>query len=400
MADPIDELGPGTGTAADPFIIKDLVTLDAMRNEPAAHYMMVSGVDIGGGLWESFTFSGVLDGRGYKITNLQIDSSGYVGFFSQLYDGAEVRNLAIYTGGPTHITKPSDSYAGVLCGNMQGSAHVSNVLCTGVINTGGDRTGGIAGRIDLSIGGIRSSVALVEIVGGGTSGRTGSVAGYTYPGFYNQGVIYSAEYSGESDAIGTDAGDGVSTNLSISALASQANYPDSFHMDNELWAIDENGYPFLTPQPVPIIDTGGGSGPAPAQARLAGMVTVDETPVERRVIIVNNHPDGPQVVGEGVSNPDGSFDIEYGDFGVSVVALSIDEYGQPFEPETALNLGTIVHPTTPNGYVYEVTQAGTTGTEEPDWATVQTVQSGSVTFNPLPYYRPIASGPLTGEPVV
>lgn len=132
------------------------------------------------------------------------------------------------------------------------------------------------------------------------------------------------------------------------------------------------------------------------QARVAGTVKIDGVAATRDVIVIKDDPAGRQVVAEGQSAGDGTFDITYNDWAGSVIVLALDEYGDEFSTETALNMGQVVHPETPNGYVYQVTAAGTTGTEEPAWSTSGSVTSGGVTFNVLPYYRPVASGPLEG----
>lgn len=132
-------------------------------------------------------------------------------------------------------------------------------------------------------------------------------------------------------------------------------------------------------------------------AHIAGTVAIDGSAAEREVIVISDDPNGRQVLGQGMSAPDGTFDIEYNDWGGAVIALALDNYGGDWSPETALASGTIIHPTTPNGYVYEVTTGGTTGTTEPAWSINSSVNDGSVTFNPRPFYRPIASGPLAGE---
>lgn len=139
-------------------------------------------------------------------------------------------------------------------------------------------------------------------------------------------------------------------------------------------------------------DSGGGS------ARIAGTVKIDGEAVARDVVVISDDPAGRQVVGEGESAGDGTFDITYSGWTGSVIALALDNYGQAWAAGANLNNGTVVHPTTPNGYVYQVTIAGTTGTEEPTWSTEGSVTDGSVTYEAKPYYRPVASGPLQGEP--
>lgn len=135
----------------------------------------------------------------------------------------------------------------------------------------------------------------------------------------------------------------------------------------------------------------------PSQAHIAGIVAIDGVPASRNIIVIKNDPSGYAVVGSGVSESDGTFDISYQDWTGAVIALAIDKYGEDFNAVTPLETGMVIHPTVPNGYVYYVTIDGTTGASEPVWATDESVVSGSVTFSPHPYYRPIASGPLIGE---
>lgn len=138
----------------------------------------------------------------------------------------------------------------------------------------------------------------------------------------------------------------------------------------------------------------GGSG----EARIAGTVTVDGVPASRDVLVISdNKSGGREVLASGTSAGDGTFEIQYTGWTGAVIALAMDEYGNAFVPSTPINLGNIVHPTTPNGYVYQVTVAGTTGSTEPVWSTSSNVISGGVTFAPKPYYRPVASGPLKAD---
>lgn len=146
-----------------------------------------------------------------------------------------------------------------------------------------------------------------------------------------------------------------------------------------------------------VDETGGSSGGGDGQARIAGTVTIDGVPAARDVIVISDNATGRKVVGAGTSDGTGAFDITYDDWDGAVIALALDLYGSAFVPSAPINLGAVVHPTAPNGYVYEVTSAGTTGEDEPTWTTGSSVTSGSVTFNPRPYYRPVASGPLQGE---
>lgn len=143
--------------------------------------------------------------------------------------------------------------------------------------------------------------------------------------------------------------------------------------------------------------SGGGDSGTGLLAHIAGTVAIDGTAAEREVIVISDDSNGRQVLGQGMSANDGTFDIEYSDWGGAVIALALDNYGGEWAAETVIASGTVIHPTTPNGYVYEATSGGTTGTSEPTWSTSSVVNDGSVTWNSRPFYRPVASGPIKGE---
>lgn len=132
-------------------------------------------------------------------------------------------------------------------------------------------------------------------------------------------------------------------------------------------------------------------------ARIAGSVKISGAPVERRIIVISDHAGSCKVLAEGVSESDGSFDISYAGWAGPVIAMAVDNYGAAFTASETLSFGDVVHPTIPNGYIYNVTVAGVTGSDEPAWTTDSSVTSGSVTLAPAPYFRPLASGPLQGE---
>lgn len=151
----------------------------------------------------------------------------------------------------------------------------------------------------------------------------------------------------------------------------------------ELVAVDEQGVSIVT-------DLG-------IHARIAGSVQIDGDGAARDVIVISDSSAGRQVLASGRSDGSGAFDIDFNGYAGPVIAIALDKYGVNFEPLKLYNQGDVVHPSTPNGYVFDVTAAGTSGATEPEWSTTGSTQSGSVTFNARPFYRPIASGPLLPE---
>lgn len=146
-----------------------------------------------------------------------------------------------------------------------------------------------------------------------------------------------------------------------------------------------------------VDESGSSGGGEEGVYRVAGTVQINGVAAQRDLVIISDDPSGREIVGEGESAGDGTFDVTYTNWDGVVIVVALDKYGVAFTAEEPINAGTVVHPTTPNGYVYVVTEAGTTGTTEPPWSTSGSVVSGSATFAPRAYYRPVASGPLQGE---
>lgn len=145
-----------------------------------------------------------------------------------------------------------------------------------------------------------------------------------------------------------------------------------------------------------VDESGGSGGGSDGDYRLAGTVKINSVAVQRDLIVISDNPSGREVVGEVESAGDGTFDLTYTGWDGPVFVIAVDNYGSDFAESTPLNAGKVIHPTTPNGYVYVVTEAGTTGTTEPVWSTTSSVVSGSVTFAPREYYRPVGWGPQKG----
>ncbi len=141
-----------------------------------------------------YSFEGVLDGQDYKITNLYINRTDdayfgdgyYIGLFSTIAGGAEVKNLGIEDADITGY-----EYVGALAGGLSGT--VTNVYSTGVVE-GDNRVGGLTGE---NGGTIVNSYATGNLNGredvGGLSGR-------------NDGTIENSYATG--DVIGTASGIG------------------------------------------------------------------------------------------------------------------------------------------------------------------------------------------------
>ena len=139
------------------------------------------------------------------------------------------------------------------------------------------------------------------------------------------------------------------------------------------------------------LNTNVGTPPA-FSAIVAGNVTKLGVPYGAKIVIMSDS-DSPNVVGYGQSNSDtGNYSIDVAPWTSEVLIAVIPDYGVEFTEDAVVNLGQIIHPPTPNGYVYKVTTGGTMGSIEPIWNTDTPVVSGAVTMSPEILHRPLMNG--------
>lgn len=102
----------GSGTESDPYVIKTAEQLAAVAGDLDAHYVLDSDIDLSSyGTWtpvgefentngdgetpdESKAFSGVFDGKGHKISGINVDGMMTAGLFG-VTAGAEIKDLSL-----------------------------------------------------------------------------------------------------------------------------------------------------------------------------------------------------------------------------------------------------------------------------------------------------------------
>jgi hypothetical protein len=149
-------------------------------------------------------------------------------------------------------------------------------------------------------------------------------------------------------------------------------------------------------------------------AKVSGIVQIDGTPAQRTVRAFGYDPtthdlDAATVnlsksLGHSTSDATtGDYTIDLlGGYGQEIFVVAFDDYGEPFTPEATLAASDRIHPTTPNGHVWECVGAGTLPVDEPAWV-VDTETSqlyGTASMIARPFYRPMVHGPITPEVVV
>jgi hypothetical protein len=129
----------------------------------------------------------------------------------------------------------------------------------------------------------------------------------------------------------------------------------------------------------------------------SGSLTQDGQPVSRTVYVNAVGGDAPKMLASTISDAQGDYSLEWNGYTGQVVITAMDDYGVPFLAEALLSVGARVHPTLPNGYVYEAASAGALGINEPLWPVVagESITTGEVQLVAKPFYRPKSAGPFT-----
>lgn len=165
---------------ACPIIIHTADGLQDMKNGLEKHYVLGQDIDMGdlSGLWESVgswgsPFSGSLDGRGYTISHLEIDTTaGYVGLFGVVKE-ATIRNVGLLDVDVK--SRGATSNTGSLAGWVAEGTQIQSVYATGSIEWDGPQTGTIVtavggGLVGYAMGssskpsGLYNSYAAVKII--------------------------------------------------------------------------------------------------------------------------------------------------------------------------------------------------------------------------------------------
>lgn len=154
--------------------------------------------------------------------------------------------------------------------------------------------------------------------------------------------------------------------------------------------------------PVPaLLSTVSQEAPLLQDGTVSGTVLVAGAAAARQVVALQADPAGQprQIIGETTSDPDdGSYSLVLEGFTDPVIVVALDAAGSPWSASTGIALDARVFPSADGhtGLVYQAMVAGTTGGSEPTWPTVlgATVVDGSVTWQAIEYYRPLAHGPV------
>lgn len=137
-----------TGSALNPHPIRTVDEFMAIGSKPNVNYRLENDLDFTGinytprGTLYNYPYSIMLDGNGYKIINLTVNTSGEVGGLFGILKNSEIRNLTLEN--PNIVSK---NYAGALVGCMRGGI-IENCHVSGGSVRGESRVGGLVGMTE------------------------------------------------------------------------------------------------------------------------------------------------------------------------------------------------------------------------------------------------------------
>lgn len=189
--DGMAQFAGGSGTAADPYQVANVLQLQAIKNAPNnAHIILVNDIDAsatagwngGQGFDPIGWFNGTINGNGYSINNLVINRPGsnQAAFITQSGPACVVNNI-----GFSNITVVGGAMAAAISGASSGT--VDQVTVSGSIS-GSTNVGGLVGQNYTNGKIVRATFS------GSVNGSNNSVGGIT--GYNNSGLIDDCLVSG------------------------------------------------------------------------------------------------------------------------------------------------------------------------------------------------------------
>ncbi|MFA1610051.1 GLUG motif-containing protein [Halobellus rubicundus] len=236
---------PGGGTRADPYQVSNASELQAMEDDPNAHYELVADIDASRtaqwgnerGFDPVSSFSGSLDGNNHTVTGLTIErpNESGIGLFSYIESATieyvslaqlgatgseDVGGLAGSVGNSTvqnvavsGNVQGSGFSVGGLAGNAYANSAIQDVTASGNV-TGSNDVGGLVGSVDNSM--IKSAIASGNVTG---SGSVGGLVGEAEDNSRLQNISASGTVTGSS-FVGGIVGFSASNSTIKSAAAS------------------------------------------------------------------------------------------------------------------------------------------------------------------------------------
>ena len=221
----------GDGSINNPFVIDEPSDMELLHYNLDKHFVLANDIDLKGIDFKPIgdintNFTGTIDGKGYTIKNLSINSNeNYVGFVGCLGEKGLIKNINF-----ENIDVTSGGwYIGTVCGKSQGE--IQNVRVFGNINSSSRMAvGGLVGNSGY-YSSIVNCISNVDIVS--TSNEKPLIGGIA--GSVSDALVKNNYYSGKITANSTNRVGGVFGQNIISI----PNDPKIDSIDN-IWNITES----------------------------------------------------------------------------------------------------------------------------------------------------------------
>ncbi|MET3290902.1 UNVERIFIED_CONTAM: uncharacterized protein YjdB [Brevibacillus sp. OAP136] len=244
----------GTGSKDNPYLIGTPEQLNNVRNYANAndYFKLTQNIDLSsyaaGAGWLPIAtvgspFYGHLDGDGFTITGLTINSGNAMGLFGSIGNSSTITNVTL----ENVSVKGLDSVGGLVGRNAGGT--IENSCVTGSVTGPGTQTGGLVG---LDSGGtithscFKGSVSGTQIVGGLVGASSG---GTTIESSFVTGNVSGSSYVG--GLVGTNSSGNIHTSYASASLSGQSyigglvGWNESGEIDNSSATGDVNGTSYV-----------------------------------------------------------------------------------------------------------------------------------------------------------
>ena len=209
--------GSGAGTSASPYEITTRAQLEEVKNNLSAYYKLVNNIDLGNVEWtpigaQKTPFTGIFDGNGYIISNLQINKGtvDYIGLFGNT-NNATITNVKLI-----NVSIKGRNMVGGLVGNAAGKTSIKNSSVSGSSMVNGQSLVGglLGGSVTCNVEGCSSNANVVASGNGYAGGLIGK--GKTVIRSYATGNV-TGKYSGGLAGLITNASECYATGNVIGA---------------------------------------------------------------------------------------------------------------------------------------------------------------------------------------
>ena len=215
----------GTGTFADPYIIKTGGHLLHMMDYPDKYYVLANNINLDNINWKPFLFSGTLDGKGFIISNLYIkrnddnqglfsklrgtvknltikgvkidaESNNNIGAIAGLYDGGKISDCKVIFISDSFI-KGHNNVGGIMGSGSVANSEVTS-MASGPAVVGNNNVGGVLGSGLCTNVHVSADVFGSSYVGGVIGAYSGTNSYYSYI----SGCSFKGTVSGYEDVGG------------------------------------------------------------------------------------------------------------------------------------------------------------------------------------------------------